>query len=37
VTRTCLKGGRVYDPANGIDGEFRDVWMKDGQIIAAPN
>lgn len=37
MTRTCLKGGRVYDPANGIDGDVRDVWMKDGQIIAAPN
>ncbi len=37
MTRTCLKGGRVYDPANGIDGEVRDVWMQDGQIIAAPS
>ncbi|MFO0978430.1 MAG: formylmethanofuran dehydrogenase subunit A [Planctomycetaceae bacterium] len=36
MTRTCLKGGRVYDPANGIDGEVREVWMQDGQIIAAP-
>lgn len=36
MTRTCLRGGRVYDPANGIDGAIRDVWFQDGRIIAAP-
>ncbi|WP_028241256.1 amidohydrolase/deacetylase family metallohydrolase [Stutzerimonas azotifigens] len=30
---TLLKGGRVIDPANGIDG-IRDVLVKDGRIAA---
>ena len=29
--------GTVYDPANGIDGEIRDLWIADGKIVAAPN
>ena len=28
-----IKGGKVYDPANGIDGEVRDVLMRDGRIV----
>ena len=36
MTRTCLRGGRVYDPAHGVDGAIRDVWFQDGSIIAAP-
>jgi len=36
MTLTCLRGGRVYDPAHGIDGAIRDVWFQDGRIIAAP-
>lgn len=36
MTFTVLHGARVYDPANGIDGELRDVWMQAGRIIAAP-
>ena len=36
MTRTCLRGGRVYDPAHGIDGAIRDVWFQDGRIVAAP-
>lgn len=36
MPRTCLRGGRIYDPANGIDGELRDVWMENGRIIASP-
>ena len=31
-----LKGGRVYDPAHGVDGEVRDLWLRDGRIVAAP-
>ncbi len=31
-----LKGGRVYDPANGVDGEIRDLYVRDGRIVAAP-
>ena len=26
--------GRVYDPCNGIDGEIRDIWVKDGRIVS---
>jgi len=31
-----LSGGKVYDPANGVNGEVRDVFAKDGRIVAAP-
>ncbi|HEV8262251.1 MAG TPA: formylmethanofuran dehydrogenase subunit A [Burkholderiales bacterium] len=31
-----LRGGRVYDPANGIDGEVRDLFMNAGRIVATP-
>ncbi|MEX2172397.1 MAG: formylmethanofuran dehydrogenase subunit A [Pirellulales bacterium] len=31
-----LTGGTVYDPANGIDGEVRDLWIEDGRMVAAP-
>ena len=31
-----ISGGTVYDPANGIDGEVRDLWIADGRIVAAP-
>lgn len=27
-------GGRLYDPANGIEGEIRDVWIRDGSVVA---
>lgn len=33
---TRLKGGRIYDPANGIDGEVRDLYLRSGRIVAAP-
>lgn len=29
-----IAGGTVYDPANGIDGEVRDLWMRDGRVVA---
>jgi formylmethanofuran dehydrogenase subunit A len=32
---TCIKGGRVIDPANGQDA-VTDVWMRDGRIVQAP-
>lgn len=32
-----ISGGTVYDPANGIDGEVRDLWIEDGRIVAAPS
>ncbi len=34
---TELHGGRVYDPAHGIDGEIRAVYLCDGKIVAAPS
>jgi formylmethanofuran dehydrogenase subunit A len=31
-----LTGGKVYDPANNINGEIRDLYIRDGEIVAAP-
>jgi formylmethanofuran dehydrogenase subunit A len=31
---TKLTGGRVYDPAHGVDGEVRDIYVRDGVIVA---
>ena len=31
-----LKGGRVFDPVHGIDGEVRDIYIEDGKIVATP-
>jgi len=31
-----ISGGTVYDPANNIDGEVRDLWIEDGRIVAPP-
>ncbi len=30
-----ITGGKVYDPANGIDGVVKDVCIADGRIVAA--
>ncbi len=30
-----IRGGRVYDPANGVDGEIRDICVADGRIVAS--
>jgi formylmethanofuran dehydrogenase subunit A len=32
--RLRIRGGQVYDPANGIHGEVRDVLVEDGRIVA---
>jgi formylmethanofuran dehydrogenase subunit A len=32
-----ITGGQVYDPANGIAGEVRDVWISGGKIVSAPS
>ena len=32
MSEFVISGGRVYDPANGIDGEVRDVCVRDGKI-----
>jgi len=29
-----LTGGKVYDPANKVSGEVRDIYVEDGKIIA---
>lgn len=26
-------GGKVYDPANGIDGQVRDIYVRDGRVV----
>jgi formylmethanofuran dehydrogenase subunit A len=31
-----IAAGAVYDPANGVDGEVRDIWMAGGKIVAPP-
>jgi formylmethanofuran dehydrogenase subunit A len=31
-----ISGGTVYDPANGVDGQVRDIWISDGRIVAPP-
>jgi formylmethanofuran dehydrogenase subunit A len=28
-----ITGGKVYDPANGVNGEVRDVCIRDGRIV----
>ena len=33
--RLRIAGGAVYDPANRIDGEVRDVCIEDGRIVAS--
>ncbi len=30
-----LTGGKVYDPANNVNGEVRDIYVADGRIVAA--
>ncbi|MGI9213954.1 MAG: formylmethanofuran dehydrogenase subunit A [Methylococcaceae bacterium] len=31
---TKLSGGKVYDPAHGIDGQVKDIYIRDGQIVS---
>jgi formylmethanofuran dehydrogenase subunit A len=33
---TRLAGGRVIDPAHGVDGQVRDLYVRDGRIVEAP-
>lgn len=28
-----IRGGKVYDPAAGVEGEIRDIWIEDGRIV----
>ena len=32
-----LTGGRVYDPAHGVNGKVRDIYVDDGWIVEAPS
>ena len=32
-----ISGGAVYDPANAIDGQVRDLWISEGKIVEAPS
>lgn len=32
--RLRIAGGTVYDPANGVDGQVRDICIEDGRIVA---
>jgi formylmethanofuran dehydrogenase subunit A len=34
VTEIRISGGAVHDPANDVDGEFRDVCLKDGKVVS---
>jgi formylmethanofuran dehydrogenase subunit A len=34
MSLTRLKGGTLYDPANGVNGERRDLYMRDGRLVA---
>ena len=29
-----LTGGKIYDPANGVDGEVRDIYIENGRIVS---
>src|SRR5262249_1446441 len=32
-----IAGGTVYDPANGNDGEVRDIWIAGGKVVEPPS
>ena len=34
MTQLRIAGGRVYDPANDVDGDVRDIRIDDGRIVA---
>jgi formylmethanofuran dehydrogenase subunit A len=34
---TKLTGGTVYDPAHSINGQVRDIYIRDGRIVAHPH
>ncbi|SAL76055.1 Formyltransferase/hydrolase complex Fhc subunit A [Caballeronia peredens] len=36
MSLTRLRGGTLYDPANGVNGEKRDIHIRDGRIVADP-
>jgi formylmethanofuran dehydrogenase subunit A len=34
---TRLAGGRLIDPANGVDGQVQDLYLRNGRIVDAPS
>lgn len=32
-----IEGGKVYDPANGVSGAVKDLWVSGGKVVAAPS
>ncbi|MEZ6116519.1 MAG: formylmethanofuran dehydrogenase subunit A [Pirellulaceae bacterium] len=32
-----ISGGYVYDPINGVDGQVKDIWIRDGRIVEPPS
>ena len=34
MTTLRIRGGRVIDPIHGVDGELRDIGIRDGHIVA---
>src|SRR6185295_9463863 len=34
MTQLRITGGRIYDPANSVDGDVRDICIDDGRIVA---
>src|SRR5574342_8028 len=36
MSLTKIQGGQVYDPANGLAGGVRAIWIQDGRVIAPP-
>jgi formylmethanofuran dehydrogenase subunit A len=36
MTTVRLRGGRIVDPAHGVDGDVRDLCMRDGRIVELP-
>lgn len=37
MTLLKIAGGTVYDPANQVDGLVRDIWIRDGKVVAPPD
>ena len=31
-----IAGGYVYDPANGVDGQVKDIWIDGGKVVHPP-
>jgi formylmethanofuran dehydrogenase subunit A len=32
-----VSNGTVYDPASGVDGVVKDIWIQDGKVVAPPS